>query len=76
MSNLSRGKFMNLLIIYPHEKYLEKFHDATDPIFEKIKILQFKNENLRRTRDLLLPNLISGELNVDNLEINGEAMNS
>ncbi len=29
-----------------------------------------KNTNLRQTRDLLLPKLISGEIYVENLEIN------
>ena len=36
-------------------------------MFEFIKTLQFKNANLRTTRDLLLPKLISGELDVSNL---------
>jgi hypothetical protein len=31
--------------------------------------LVFKNRNLRRTRDLLLPKLISGALDVSNLDI-------
>jgi len=32
--------------------------------------LQEKNINLRKTRDLLLPRLISGEIDVENLDIN------
>lgn len=31
----------------------------------------FRNQNLRRTRDLLLPKLVSGELDVANLDIDG-----
>jgi type I restriction enzyme S subunit len=38
--------------------------------------MQNKNTNLRRTRDLLLPKLISGELNVENLGIKIGNMNS
>ncbi len=31
--------------------------------------LQDKNANLRRTRDLLLPNLISGEVDVEKIDM-------
>jgi len=33
-------------------------------MFELIHVLADKNKNLRRTRDLLLPKLISGEVSV------------
>ncbi len=39
------------------------------PIFQNIHMLRLKNSNLRRTCDLLLPKLISGELDVSELEI-------
>jgi type I restriction enzyme S subunit len=35
-----------------------------------IEVLTQKNANLRKTRDLLLPKLISGEIDVENLDIN------
>ncbi|MEG4626342.1 restriction endonuclease subunit S [Microcoleus sp. w1-18aA5] len=38
--------------------------------FNAIETLQVKNDNLRKTRDLLLPRLISGEIDVENLDIN------
>ena len=50
-----------------------QFNEFVDPNFEHIKSLQRKNANLRRTRDLLLPKLISGEVDVSNLEIETEA---
>ena len=71
MSNLSRGKFIDLKLIYPHKKHLENFHEATYPVFEEIKLLQVKNENLRSTRDLLLPRLISGEVDLEQKGICG-----
>ena len=37
--------------------------------FEQIEILRQKNQNLRQTRDLLLPKLISGEIDVSELDI-------
>ena len=32
-------------------------------------LLRIKNQNLRKTRDLLLPKLISGEIDVSDLDI-------
>ena len=39
------------------------------PIISLIERLRAKNSNLRTTRDLLLPKLISGELDVSELDI-------
>lgn len=41
-----------------------------EPLFALNKNEQARNVNLRRTRDLLLPKLISGEIDVENIDIN------
>lgn len=69
MVNLNKGKFESLRVTSPTKNLLSNFHKATASNFEMIKILQLKNENLRKTRDLLLPRLISGEIDVENLYI-------
>jgi type I restriction enzyme S subunit len=69
MANLSRGKFISLKLITPSRKYRTKYHEVASPMFEEIKNLQLKNTNLRATRDLLLPRLVSGELDVSELVI-------
>ena len=46
----------------------KRFSDFATPIFEQIETLREKNQNLRQTRDLLLPRLISGELDVSKEE--------
>lgn len=38
-------------------------------MFCSIKVLAQKNANLRRTRDLLLPKLLSGEVDLDKLQV-------
>jgi type I restriction enzyme S subunit len=38
---------------------------TTQPILSQMLLLQRKSDNLRRTRDLLLPRLLSGELDVE-----------
>ena len=37
--------------------------------YEEIIGLSMKSENLKQTRDTLLPRLISGEINVENMEV-------
>ena len=49
----------------------ERFCELSAPLFSKIGTLGRKNTNLRCTRDLLLPRLISGEVDVSELDIKG-----
>ena len=53
----------------PSADTLGKFDDYILPMFAMTKNLHERNEILRRTRDLLLPRLISGEVDVSELEI-------
>ena len=43
---------------------LSAFADIVRPMFTLIQRLATKNANLRRTRDLLLPRLLSGQINL------------
>ena len=63
--------FMNLLILQPENILLYKFTEFVTPMFQSIYNLRLRNANLRKTRDLLLPKLISGEVDVEGLEIAG-----
>lgn len=47
----------------------KKFNDIVSNYYELIFNLINKNNNLRQTRDLLLPKLISGEIDVEYLNI-------
>ena len=49
----------------PDAPLLEQFNGAIRPIVDLLQNLVFRNRNLRATRDLLLPKLISGEIPVD-----------
>ncbi|RJO61335.1 restriction endonuclease subunit S [candidate division WS5 bacterium] len=51
---------------------LERFGKAIVPLFSLKGILAMKNTNLRKTRDLLLPRLISGAIDVDGMDIDIE----
>jgi type I restriction enzyme S subunit len=56
-------------IVIPPPPLLLQFNEFISNIVQKIQNLVFKNTNLRQTRDLLLPKLISGEINVESLDI-------
>lgn len=64
MTNLSKGKFEKLKVIEPKEELISLFHDKVFPIFDEIKALMYNNKNLAKQRDLLLPRLMSGKLEV------------
>jgi type I restriction enzyme S subunit len=68
--NISQQVIKKLEILKPKEDVMIKFNECLNPFFSKIENLQQKNINLRKTRDLLLPRLISGEIDVENLAIN------
>lgn len=61
--------FQRLPVIKPPLPLTKELHAIVSPIFELILNLTMKGINLRRTRDLLLPRLISGELDVSELDI-------
>ncbi len=56
-------------IILPSERILQLFNDIITNSLEEMHNFIFRNNNLRQTRDLLLPKLISGELDVEDLDI-------
>ena len=64
MTNLSKGKFEQLKILYPKEELIVSYHDKVSPIFDQIENLQKQNQELTEIRNRLLPRLISGKLEV------------
>ncbi|MGD0329874.1 MAG: restriction endonuclease subunit S [Nitrososphaeria archaeon] len=53
----------------PEEDTLTKFASIVAPMFHEIQVLCRKNQILQHMRNLLLPKLISGEINVSELDI-------
>ncbi len=67
--NISQTVIQKMKILKPSNTIMKMFNEFVAPNFEHIKSLQLKNRNLRRNRDLLLPKLISGEVDVSSLDI-------
>ncbi len=65
--------FRQFLVLLPPAKVQRAWAAHCDSMLRLCRNLVRKNENLRTTRDLLLPKLISGELSVENIEIAREA---
>jgi len=65
------AKNLNKLnLILPKDRtLLKKYNDLVTPLYEEIKILNNKNDNLVKKRDALLPRLMSGKLSVEGKEI-------
>jgi len=56
-------------LVLPAESIAHLFDQFVAPLRDQTRSLMKKNTTLRRTRDLLLPRLISGEVNVSELDI-------
>lgn len=66
---INQEQVKGLTIILPLKKYIEKFDNVVKPIVSQIFKLCIKNQTFKQTRELLLPRLISGEIDVENMEI-------
>jgi type I restriction enzyme S subunit len=49
-------------IVHPPRSLLDRFSEIVAPSFRMIQKLHLQTQNLRRTRDLLLPRLLSGQV--------------
>ena len=65
----NKTDFKNLPIFLPPDDLLEQFHQIVKPMFELINENNTENQALTRTRDTILPRLMSGELDVSDIEI-------
>ena len=63
-ANVSLSVLSSAPVIVPMKVILDDFNKNLTPITNFVDVLREKNTNLRQTRDLLLPKLISGEIDV------------
>ncbi|MBW4521974.1 MAG: restriction endonuclease subunit S [Scytolyngbya sp. HA4215-MV1] len=69
---ITLGILRSLPVLIPPMYLQQKFADFAIRSTNLIENLEQKNQKLRQTRDLLLPKLISGEIDVEKLEITEE----
>ncbi len=63
-------------VVVPDEEVIRKFAAFSGPIIDQMLTLLKQNGTLGRTRDILLPRLVSGELDVSRLDIHTEVMDT
>ncbi len=56
-------------MLQPPNGIASLFEEHMKPTFSNLELLTKKNMNLRQTRDLLLPKLIAGEIDVEEMEV-------
>ena len=66
---ISQANLKKVPIIIPSIAELEAFDSAIQPIFSQIRNLRAENDCLAATRDTMLPKLISGELDVSDIDL-------
>ena len=59
---ISRGVFKTIEFLHPSPALVRRFESHVEPMAKQILALQRQATNLRRTRDLLLPRLLSGQV--------------
>ncbi len=68
-ANVSLGILKSAPVLIPQEEVLNSFFESAFPLMQLQENFRSKNTILRRTRDLLLLKLISGEVDVSELDI-------
>jgi len=70
-----RGGLANMPIVMPPSALAEQFQTVSEPMLRALQDSGSMLANLRAARDLLLPRLVSGEIDVEDLDIRaGEAV--
>ena len=67
--NINKNTFENIEVPYLPKDVLVEFNNSVSSMFEKMKLNQYENERLSQLRDTLLPRLMNGEIDLDNIEI-------
>jgi type I restriction enzyme S subunit len=64
---ITKGAFNRVPFLLPATEVLEAFGDSVTPIDGEVRVLEATNRQLAAARDLLLPKLVSGRIDVSHL---------
>jgi type I restriction enzyme, S subunit len=71
---LSKKTFRSLPINWPTPDILQAFEDTVYPMIQQTRHIKKQSEQLKRARDLLLPKLMSGQLDVSGITLHDEVV--
>lgn len=60
---------LDFKVLIPPQELIEQFCSIVTPIYDSIEVNEIENQRLSELRDSLLPKLMSGELDVSDLDI-------
>lgn len=66
---ITKGTFKSFPFVVPAQPVLEAFRETTQPVEDQILVLEREERNLTSLRDLLLPKLITGKIDVSGLDL-------
>lgn len=66
--NISASDIMSIPCVIPSQKAINNFNDVARPLFDLIIRNQRENQQLSELREVLLPRLMSGKLDVSSIE--------
>jgi type I restriction-modification system DNA methylase subunit len=64
---VTKEDMRGIKLVWPTEPILSRYDQIASQVTQQIKTLTLKNRVLRKTRDLLLPKLISGEIDISRM---------
>ncbi len=67
--NLSTNGICETKIVIPSKTILDKFNNFAKPLYERMFNKQKENRNLEQLRDTLLPKIMNGEIDLENIKI-------
>lgn len=65
-------KVTELSLHIPARDFLQKSHKITSDLLSSLSIGKTKSRKLAKLRDTLLPKLLTGELNLDNIQVESD----
>lgn len=69
MGHIKRGELDNSEVLIPSSEELYRMNQIMSPMLDKYIENKLENRNLEQLRDTLLPKLMNGEIDLENIEI-------
>jgi type I restriction enzyme S subunit len=66
---ITKGAFKRFPFLLPSPEVIEAFRNAVTPVEGEVRVLEHSTRNLEAVRDLLLPKLVTGQIDVSNLDL-------
>ena len=66
---LSKKSFRAMPLLWPTAHLLELFESKVYPLMQQVRLIKKQNQKLTQARDLLLPKLMSGQLDVSGIAL-------